>query len=153
MNGKYNHARLDAVEHTGIFEVFVTGMNVTQSATYFDLGRENKTLEIKIKTQAGFYTKIGFLQLDQVFGFTSLCVGSQVIIDLSAAEHIHTEIANTVAVKLYLNGQRNYHRLYFLHHITAQLTVGIAQLVSNAAVRKLQFRVKPAFKAVAQVHG
>src|SRR5688500_17447820 len=69
MYRKHDHPRLYLIKYAGEFQVGITGMDIPHPITDLDLGREDKTGEIKIEANTKLRTPIVFFDLHEVLRF------------------------------------------------------------------------------------
>ena len=98
----------------------------------------------------GFDTKIIFVDFYQVISFFGSCIRCQVNISLYTTEHVYTKISNAVAVEFYLNRETDDYGFNFFCYISAQVGIGIFQLVEKIPFCKDQLRIKTCFKTVGE---
>lgn len=148
MNTENNHPRLDLVQHIGVNEVPVAGMEITLPVADLYFGGEDKAVEKEIEPDSEFRAEIKFLDLYKVFRLLGAGIARHIDIGLVAGEGVDPEIPDPVALEFHLQRKGHDDRLHFFHDLGLVVDIGEFEFVKDISFQKHKLRVEPELEAV-----
>ena len=124
----------------------IPAVHIIESIADFDLRGEYEALEVKIEPNTPFYPIIKLAYFYHILRPAGLGIGSQVIVQFTAAQHIYPEVPDTVRTEFDLQWKSNNYGFNFFLHFVTVVQILVSEFIIYNPFSKIERWIESCFK-------